>query len=202
VIAWKYPKTSPLITNLRSNFIFAWEVGRVLDFPRTFNVLFEVPCDHDENNETIRLDLLMWTNPKASIAIELKAPIRSETGKNSAMTQVRMRFYRDLHRLRHLVESHKRNIVAGYFLAVVNERGYVVERRQRMNAAYRTYDGTVVHPACIIAPDDGPNGYKFPLKMPAHEIRWEWSCESAGNTVSPRNGMHHFWLTPILVRAV
>lgn len=114
-------------------FHLAWEVARLFSFSDSLNVRFEFPCGKDTDGETIRLDLLLWTDPEAKVAVELKAPVRSETGKNSAMTQFRMRFYRDIHRLRHLVTSRHSGIRLGVLLAVVNERGYVVERFQRVN---------------------------------------------------------------------
>lgn len=161
-------------------FHFAWELARVFGFSDDLAVRFEVPCGKDLNGEVIRLDLLLWTDPKAKLAIELKAPLRSDTGMNSAMTQFRMRFYRDLHRLRHLVETSHDGIVAGVFLAVVNERGYVVERGQTVNAAYRTYHGIRVAASMTIPATPPPNGYPFEMRMPAHEIAWVWGCREVG----------------------
>ena len=180
-------------------FHLAWEVTRILGFPENLGVRFEVPCGCDADGETIRLDLLLWTDPKAKVAVELKAPLRSETGMNSAMTQFRMRFYHDLHRLRHLVESRTHDIVSGYFVAVVNEKGYIIERGQRVNLAYRTYHGTVLPASHVVPPDPGPNGYRFPLIMPAREIRWQWLCNGSGGEISLAGGMRHFWLKPIFV---
>jgi hypothetical protein len=180
-------------------FHLAWEVAQVLGFPNNLGVLFEVPCDCDDNGERIRLDLLMWTNPKAKVAIELKAPVRSETGSNT--TQSRMRFYRDIHRLRHLVDSRYLDIVSGYFLAVVNERSYVVAGVKQRNVAYKTYHGTVVPRSHRIPPDHGPNGCKFLLKMPSHQIKFDWLCHGSGVNISKAPGMQYFWLKPIAISA-
>ncbi len=183
-------------------FHLAWEVARLLGFSDALGVRFEVPCGCDADGETIRLDLLLWTDPEAKVAVELKAPVRSETGKNSAMTQFRMRFYRDLHRLRHLVESRHNGISSGCFVAVVNERGYVSERNQRVNLGYRTYHGTVVTAGAMVPPDSGPNGYRYPLKMPAHDVCWDWECEAAlDGALTPVGGRRHFWLKPIFVQS-
>jgi hypothetical protein len=183
-------------------FHLAWEVARILGFPDTLGVRFEVPCGCDADGETIRLDLLLWIDPNAKVAVELKSPIRSATRKNSAMTNFRMRFYRDLHRLRHLVESHHNGITSGCFVAVVNERSYVVERGQRVNRAYRTYHGTLLAANAVIAPEVGPNGYPYPLRMPPHEVSWDWQCEPGNsNLLNPIGGMKHFWLKPIFVKA-
>jgi hypothetical protein len=180
-------------------FHLAWEVARLLGFPENLGVRFEVPCGRDADGETIRLDLLLWTDPRAKVAVELKAPLRSETGMNSAMTQFRMRFYRDIHRLWHLVNTRTHDIVAGYFVAVVNEKGYIIERAQKVNREYRTYHGIVLPPSHVVPADPGPNGYKFDFKMPPHEIRWDWLCDGNGVSITPPQDMRYFWLTPIFV---
>lgn len=183
-------------------FHLAWEILRLFGFSEQLNVRFEVPCGKDENNETIRLDLLLWTDPANKLAVELKTPLRSDTGKNSAMTQFRMRFYRDLHRLRQLVETRHTGIRLGAFLAVVNERGYVVERGQRVNREYRTYHGVRLPPGTVIPATPEPNGYPFEMKMPRHGVTWSWSCEVRNHRVEPLPAMRHFWLEPIFVREV
>lgn len=67
-------------------FHLAWGVARLFGFSPGLNVRFEVPCGKDADGETIRLDLLLWSEPEAKVAVELKAPLRSEDGKNSAMS--------------------------------------------------------------------------------------------------------------------
>lgn len=183
-------------------FHFAWEVARLFNFSDSLKVRFEVPCGKDSDGETIRLDLLLWTDPESRVAVELKAPVRSETGKNSAMTQFRMRFYRDIHRLRHLVATRHTGIRLGVLLAAVNEKGYVVECYQRVNREYRTYHGTVLAPGTRIPATTGTNGYPHELLMPSHEIRWSWTCEQRGGEVELCQGMRHYWLEPIFVREV
>lgn len=181
-------------------FHLTWGVARLFNFAQDLNVRFEVPCGKDADGETIRPDLLLWKDPTAKVAVELKAPLRSEDGSNSAMTQFRMRFYRDIHRLRYLVESHHRGICTGVFLAVVNEKGYVLERNQRVNAEYRTYHGVRVPPAAGIPATQGPNGYPHEMRMPRHEITWSWGCQPSARGVELLPGMKHFWLEPIIVR--
>jgi hypothetical protein len=183
-------------------FHFAWGVAPLFNFSDSLKVRFEVPCGKDSDGETIRLDLLLWTDSESKLAVELKAPVRSETGKNSAMTQFRMRFYRDIHRLRHLVATRHTGIRLGVFLAAVNEKGYVVERYQRVNREYRTYHGTVLAPGTRIPATTGSNGYPHKLLMPGHGIRWSWTCEQRGGEVELCEGMRHYWLEPIFVREV
>lgn len=181
-------------------FHFAWEVARLFNFSDRLKVRFEVPCGKDSDSETIRLDLLLWTDPESKVAVELKAPVKSETGKNSAMTQFRMRFYRDIHRLRHLVATRHAGIRLGVLLATVNERGYVIEKNQRVNREYRTYHGTVLAPGTRIPATTGTNGYPYELLMPSQEIRWTWMCEQRGGKIEFCEGMRHYWLEPVFVR--
>lgn len=183
-------------------FHLAWEVARLFSFSDCLKVRFEVPCGTDSNGETIRLDLLFWMDPESKVAVELKSPVRSETGMNSAMTQFRMRFYRDIHRLRYLVAARHSGIRLGVFLAAVNEKGYVVERKQRVNVEYRTYHGTVLAPGTRIRPTTGTNGHPYELVMPNHEIRWMWACRPSGGDVELCEGMRHYWLNPIHIREV
>ena len=104
-------------------FHLAWHLARLFEFSDRLNVRFEVPCGPDRDGKAMRLDLLVWVDPEEKVAIELKAPRRSAGKKNSAVTQFRMRFYKDIHRLWYLVESSRRGIRRGLFLAVANEAG-------------------------------------------------------------------------------
>lgn len=178
-------------------FHLAWEVARLTGFSDSLGVRFEMYCGEDAHDETIRLDLLFWTNPKFKIAVEMKAPIRSEWGSNSAITMFRMGFYRDLDRLRHLVETRRDGIQRGMFFAVVNERGYVVRGRQRVNEVYATYHGTRLEAGARIPACPGPNGCDYELVMPGNPVAWRWSVDERRDPVVPRSGMRHFWLEPI-----
>jgi hypothetical protein len=140
-------------------------------------------------------------HPDEKVGVELKAPLRSETKMNSAMTQFRMRFYKDIHRLWHLVESSTLGIRRGVFLAVVNENGYVVEGGKRVNSEYRTYHGVRLPAGAIIPATSGPNGHPYAMRMPQHEIAWNWECECKGGRIVLPAGRKHYWLEPISVRA-
>jgi hypothetical protein len=183
-------------------FHIAWELARLFNFSDRLKVRFEVPCGKDSDGETLRLDLLLWTDSESNVAVELKAPVRSEMGKNSAMTQFRMRFYRDTHRLRHLVATRHTGIRLGVFLAAVNEKGYGGERYQRVNRQYRTYHGTVQAAGTRIPATTRTNGYPHELLMPGHEIRWSCTCEQRGGEVERCEGMRHYWLEPVFVQKV
>jgi len=115
------------------------------------------------------------------------------------MTMFRMGFYRDLDRLNHLVETRRNGIQRGIFLAVVNERGYVVRGRQRVNEVYQTYHGTALGANVRIPACPGPNGCEHELIMPGNPVSWRWSVDEQRDPVVPRNGMRHFWLDPISI---
>lgn len=180
-------------------FHFAWEVARLHRFDDSLTVRFEVWCGVDPDGDSIYLDLLLWKDPAFKIAVEMKAPLKKRTGSPSATTQYRRDFYKDLHRLTHLVENGWEGIRRGMFLAVVNERGYVVRNRQRVNEPYATYHGTQILAGTMIPVCPGPNGCEYDLRMPGNPFVWNWSLESIGGHVQPSSGMAHFWLEPIPV---
>jgi hypothetical protein len=142
---------------------------------------------------------MFWTDPEFRIAVELKAPDRSEDGSNSAMTHGRMAFYKDIDRLTYLVENPSLKIRRGIFLALVNELGYVKLRQQRKNLDYNTFDSTTVDGGRLIPATEGRNGCPYPLQMPGHSICWRWDCERRISKIVSMSGMGYYWLTPIAV---
>lgn len=180
-------------------FHLAWEVARLLGFGPDLQVMFEVRTVAPKPRGVIQTDIILWTDPEFRIAVELKAPDRSEEGSNSAMTHGRMAFYKDIDRLRYLVETPSLKIRRGMFLAVVNELGYVTYRQQRKNLDYNTFDGTTVEGGRHIPATDGRNGCPYPLQMPAHSVCWRWEHERREGRIVPRSGMRYYWLAPIAV---
>lgn len=180
-------------------FHLAWEVARLFGFSPDLQVRFELRTIAPKPRGTILTDIIFWTNPEFRIAVELKAPDRSEDGSNSRMTHGRMAFYKDLDRLRYLVDTPSLKIRRGIFLAVVNELGYVTHRQQRKNLDYNTFDGTSVDAGRLIPATEGRNGCPYPLQMPAHSISWRWECERSGGTITPASGKRYYWLAPIPV---
>ena len=86
-------------------FHLAWEVARLFAFSPDLQVRFEVRTVAPKPRGAILTDIIFWTDPEFRIAVEVKAPDRSEDGSNSRMTYGRMAFYRDIDRLRYLVEA-------------------------------------------------------------------------------------------------
>lgn len=183
-------------------FHLAWEVARLSGFSSDLQVRFEVRTVAPKPRGSIFTDIVFWTNPEFRIAVELKAPDRSEEGSNSAMTHGRMAFYKDLDRLGYLVGVPSLKISRGVFLAVVNELGYVTHRQQRTNLDYNTFDGTTVEAGRALSPTEGRNGCPYQLQMPGHSISWRWSCQKSGGAIIPTAGNRYYWLAPIFVSPV
>lgn len=122
-------------------FHLAWEIGRILGFPSELNVRFEVRTHAPPSRGIIQTDIVLWTDPNFRIALELKAPTKSAPNSPSAMTQGRMAFYKDIDRLCFLVGNRSSRIHRGMFLAVANERGYVMLQKQHKNLVYDTFHG-------------------------------------------------------------
>lgn len=180
-------------------FHLAWEVAHLFGFSSDLQVRFEVRTVAPQPRGAILTDIVFWTDPEFRIAVELKAPDRSDDGASSRMTHGRMAFYKDIDRLRYLVNTPSLKIRRGLFLAVVNELGYVIHRQQWKNLDYNTFDGTVLDPGRLIPATEGRNGCSYPLQMPAHSISWRWECEKTGGTLIPAAGNRYYWLAPIPV---
>ena len=184
---------------LTLQFHLAWEVARLFGFSPDLQVRFEARTVAPKPRGTIFTDIVLWTDPDFRIAVELKAPDRSEEGSNSAMTHGRMAFYKDLDRLRYVLDVPALKIRRGVFLVVVNELGYVTRRQQWKNLVYDTFDGTTGAAGCTIAATDGRNGCPYPLQMPEHSVSWRWECQRSGGTIIPVSGNRYYWLAPIPV---
>lgn len=157
-------------------FHLAWEVARLAGFSSNLHVGFEVRTVAPDPRGAILTDIIFWTDPDFRIAVEVKAPVRSEDGSNSAITHGRMAFYKDIDRLR-----------------------YVTHRQQRKNLDYNTFHETTVPGGAVLPITDGRNGCPYPLEMPFHPICWKWECEAQGGRILPASGMKHYWLVPISV---
>ncbi len=116
-------------------------------------------------SHAILTDIICWTDLEFRVAVEVKAPVRSEEGSNSAMTHGRMAFYKDIDRLRYVVGSTSTKVKRGMFLAVVNELGYVTHRQQRKNLDYNTFHETTVQGGAVLAATEGRNG------CPWHDVQ-------------------------------
>ena len=193
---------APLSSEDTFRFLFAWELGRLMEFPSDYRFDFECNAYSELDSEDTFLDLLVYTDPNFKIALEFKLPKSSKEHK-SAQTQLRARIIRDVCRLSHLVRKGINSIHLGYFLCATNEGPYIAEGRKTVNPQYKTYHGTVYRPSTIIPKGEGSNGIHRELLMPNHEVRFEWEgINQVGfltDRVTPTG--RFAWLKPIKVWA-
>ncbi len=193
---------APLSSEDTFRFLFAWELGRILEFASDYRFDFEWNAYSELDSEDTFLDLLVYTDPNFKIALEFKLPKSSKKHK-SAQTQLRARIIRDISRLSHLVRNSINAIHLGYFLCATNEGPYIAEGHKTANPQYKTYHGTVYHPGAIVPKGEGSNGIHRELLMPNHEVRFEWEgIDHVGiltDRIAPTGSFA--WLKPIKVWA-
>lgn len=192
----------PLSSESTFRFLFAWELGRVLDFSPEYRFDFEWNAYSSWDTDDTFLDLLVYTDPSFKIALEFKLP-KSSARHQSNSTQTRAKICRDISRLSYLVRDGLNSVRMGYFLCATDEGSYVKEGRKSSNVHYRTYHGTVYNPGIVIQEGTPPNGIARKLPFPKHEVRFEWQeIESKGvltDRVGPKG--RFAWLKPIKVWA-
>ena len=101
-------------------FLFAWELGRLLEYAPQYRLDFDAVVFTNADTEDRFLDLLVWTNPQYKIAYEFKLPTRRTSGSNTP--QARAKICRDIARLNYLVMNDAFSIKAGYFLCANKRR--------------------------------------------------------------------------------
>lgn len=189
----------PLAGEHTLRFLFAWELGRLLDFSDRYRFDFELEVFAKMDTDDRFLDLVMWTDPEYRVAIEFKFPKRGTSGSNT--TQTRAKICRDISRLSYLVEQAILSIKVGYFLCATNEGSYLTEGRKERNVQYKTHQGMVYSPGTVLPAGESPNGILRPLRFPDHEVRFEWEgVKDTGLTVRRLAPEGRFaWLEPIKV---
>jgi len=194
--------TLPFSSENTFRFLFAWELGRALNFARDYQFDFEWNAYDSLDSEDTFLDLLVYTDPQFKVALEFKLPKSSSTHKTN-QTQTRAKILRDISRLSYLVSNRINAIQLGYFLCATNEGPYIAEGRKSKGLQYRTYHEVVYPPEFVIPRDDGPNGINRDLSFPKHEVRFEWQDFEQKGALSERVGPKgkFCWLKPIKVWA-
>ena len=192
----------PLSSESTFRFLFAWELGRLLEFTPDYRVDFEWHAYSSIDTDDKFLDLLVYTDPKFKIALEFKLP-KSTVHHKSNTTQTRAKICRDISRLNFLVTNKINFIQLGFLLCATNEGDYLSVGRKTTNPQYKTYQGTVYFPGAILPKGEKPNGIERELIFPNHEIRFEWQgIEKKGITqIGYRPRGHFAWLKPIKIYA-
>src|SRR5438309_4053094 len=148
---------APLSSEDTFRFLFAWELGRILEFASDYRFDFEWNAYSELDSEDTFLDLLVYTDPNFKIALEFKLPKSSKEHKSN-QTQTRAKIIRDISRLSYLVQNGINSVRLGYFLCATDEGPYIAEGRKTVNTQYKTYHGTVYSPGTIVSKGEGRNG--------------------------------------------
>lgn len=190
----------PLSSESTFRFLFAWELGRTLEFPREYRFDFEWNAYSSLDTDDTFLDLLVYTDPSFKIALEFKLP-KSSALHQSNSTQTRAKICRDISRLSYLAQNAINSIQLGFFLCATDESSYLTEGRKSSNVQYKTYHGTVYESGTIIPKGKPPNGIARDLPFPRHELRFEWQgIEDKGVLTDRLRPKGKFaWLVPIKI---
>jgi len=104
-------------------FKFMWELSKLVEEDRLRYDFEYMAYDSLEGKDKF-LDLLVWTSENYKIAFEFKFPKKNNSG-NSNQTETRKNIYKDISRLKYLIDNNVNNIKKGYFLAATNEDAYI-----------------------------------------------------------------------------
>ncbi len=121
-------------------FSFAMELAQLYNC-KDISFDFEFQAYNSIDNTDKYLDLLIYENsaPHSKYAIEFKAPMRSAKG-NSNQTETRKKIYKDIARLKYLLENSS-DIVGAYFFMITDEAPYFNSSNSRNN----TFDTSNKH---------------------------------------------------------
>ena len=176
---------APLSSEAALRFLFAWRLGRLLDFSDAYRFDFEWNAYSALDTDDTFLDLLMFTDPSYKVAFEFKLPKSSGLHRSNS-TQTRAKICCDVSRLSYLVRNDINSIRVAYFICATDEGSYLTEGRKVSNTQYRTYQGITYDAGSVIPEGKPPNGIARPLAFPAHAVRFEWLGVEARGGVSER----------------
>lgn len=104
-------------------FKFMWELAKDINNDNKLKFDFEYIAYDKLDGTDKYLDLLFWTNEEYKIAIEFKFPKRKGKG-SSDTSKVRRNIYKDISRLKYLVDNEINKIHIGYFICLTNQSTY------------------------------------------------------------------------------
>ena len=135
----------PLSSEKTLVFKFMWELGRIVsddDLKFDFEYAAYEKLNSSDTSDRF-LDLLVWTDEDFKVAFEFKLPKRGLTG--SPQTNTKPKIYRDIARLKYLVDTAQTGIRAGFFICAVNEDAYL----NNTGRADLTYSVAHMHKASV-----------------------------------------------------
>lgn len=170
-------------------FKFMWELAKHINNDN-LKFDFEYRAYDELKGRDKYLDLLFWTDEKNKIAIEFKFPKRKGKG-SSDTSKVRRDIYKDISRLKYLVDNEINKIHIGYFICLTNQSTYFnKDAKLKKYKDLVTYNNYKYEKSTILNYDDIK---ELPDKL---EFNWDNIDEKGSNIIE---GGEFAWLKPIKI---
>ncbi|MCL2048111.1 MAG: hypothetical protein FWG87_05230 [Defluviitaleaceae bacterium] len=118
-----------------------WELAKIVN-SNDLDFDFEYAAYEDIPGEDRFLDLRFWTNSSYKVAMEFKLPVNRGNGNSNQMKN-REKIYRDIARLKYLVDKEGNDICIGFFVCVTDENAYINDRGSKSkNYVYHGFNYT------------------------------------------------------------
>ena len=170
-------------------FKFMWELAKYVN-NNELQFDFEYIAYDKLDGTDKYLDLLFWTDEKYKIAIEFKFPKKTEEG-GSDTAIVRRNIYKDISRLKYLVDNKINEINIGYFICLTNQSTYFnKDAKLKKYKDLVTYNNYKYEKSTILNYDDIK---ELPDKL---EFNWDNIDEKGSNIIE---GGEFAWLKPIKI---
>lgn len=170
-------------------FKFMWELAKYVN-NNELQFDFEYIAYDKLDGTDKYLDLLFWTDEKYKIAIEFKFPKKTEEG-GSDTAIVRRNIYKDISRLKYLVDNKINEINIGYFICLTNQSTYFnKDAKLKKYKDLVTYNNYKYEKSTILNYDD--------IKELPDKIEFKWgNINEKGTRVE--KGCKFAWLNPIKI---
>lgn len=168
-------------------FLFVMELFKHI---RNDNLVVDFETQPYENleGESKYLDVLIYTQANFKVALEFKLPKKNKSG-NSNQTQTRQKIYRDIARLKYLIDSSF--VKDAYFLMATDETPYINVGKKENSSGFRTYHNEIIVPGNSLVIDN------LVLSNVNCAFIWEGIKTDSKNKHSIINKFA--WLTPIRI---
>lgn len=171
-------------------FKFMWELAKDINNDNKLKFDFEYIAYDKLDGTDKYLDLLFWTDEKYKIAIEFKFPKKIEEG-GSDTAIVRRNTYKDISRLKYLVDNKINEINIGYFICLTNQSTYFnKDAKLKKYKDLVTYNNYKYEKSTILNYDD--------IKELPDKVEFNWdNIDEKGSNIIERGKFA--WLKPIKI---